>query len=298
MPFQTFETPNARYQVFHDRAAGQDAPTVVFLHGGPGFNTHGERKTLAPALSGRVNALWFDLIGCADSPAISPEKITWQNQNDDIAAIVRHFVGKPVHYIGHCIGAFMTHDLVRRHRDTVGGVTWYAPIISVSDVFKSLIQRSLREERLNPAELTNEQRHFMDRFLSIPESGFGLPEITFVLEMAAKIRGFQELYWTDLGAMERYVGWMTEKPFAPEVYFRIMTDFFGTVDKSIADYTGIPVHALYADDDQIAPWSAQGSKVVAQIPHAKATLIRGGCHWMHFQKTQETAEATLAFLGR
>src|SRR5205814_728785 len=160
-----------------------------------------------------------DLVGCADSPAHSPEQITWQNQNDDIAAIVRHFVGKPVHYIGHCIGAFMTHDLVRRHRDTVGGITWSAPITSVSDVFKGLIQRSLREERLNPADLTEEQCHFMDRFLSIPESSFALPEITFVLEMAGKIRGFQELYWTDFQAMNRYVEWMTEKSFALEVYF-------------------------------------------------------------------------------
>src|SRR3954467_14266635 len=120
MRTRMISTQSADY-IVHVDGENPSLPTAVFLHGGPGFNSLGERRSLAGKLASSVNMLWFDALGCGESRARSPQSIGWLEQVDDIATIIREAAGGRAHVIGHCLGTPLTHELVRRHRGLVQG---------------------------------------------------------------------------------------------------------------------------------------------------------------------------------
>src|SRR5689334_9029332 len=118
MEIRSFRTSSANYKIYCNTIDPKQ-PYSVFIHGGPGFNAYGERHVLGPLFHEKLNFLWFDTLGCAESPAHSPEQITWDNQIKDISEIIREVAKKPVHLIGHCLGALHTHDLVRENPEWI-----------------------------------------------------------------------------------------------------------------------------------------------------------------------------------
>lgn len=296
MVTRQIKTQSGTYTVHLDRSE-KDVPFTLFLHGGPGFNCHAERMVLGPAFRARLNFLWFDHLGCPGSPAVSPEAITWDRQIEDIIEVTRAFTSDPVHVIGHCLGAQLTHDLVRKDPRFVKSAVWYAPVNRVSDVFKTVLRRSLSEGRLSYTDLSQQEVADVEAFLATPEEKFGAQQMMVLLQLAGNIRDFQELYWSDFDAMRNYLQMIVDRPLVIDVFARLMIQYFERGPLPFPSYEGIPVLALYSDNDKITPWEHHGREVLARIPHARALQVPGACHWMQFQNPGECARHTLEFLS-
>lgn len=292
-----FKTNSAQYTVYLD-VQNPGLPYSIFLHGGPGFNCYGERQVLPPFFRSKLNFIWFDLLGCSESPAVSSEKITWDAQIEDVIRIIKQFSNGPVNVIAHCLGAHLTHDLVLKNHDLVRKVVWYAPVVSVSGVFKRVLTRAISENRLDFEKLDISLQTGINDFFQTPDEKFSQKEVMLLLQLLEKIRDFQELYWLNRGAMQAYLQWMTIKPFNPEVFVRLQIQFFQRGPQPFPSYEGIPVLMLRSDNDLITPFESNVCVIADRIPHAEIRTIRNGFHWLQFEKTEECAKNTVEFLLR
>jgi pimeloyl-ACP methyl ester carboxylesterase len=296
MQIKRFTTGSGTYTV-HVDGADPGKPYAVWLHGGPGFNSHGERSLLAGRFASKANVLWFDLQGCGEFEAAPGGELSWDRQVSDIVEVVRHFTKEPVHVMGHCLGALIAHDLVATDPSLVKSLFVEAPISSLPEVFRHVLKRSMNEGRLPAQSLPSETAAGAERFLSSSDNELRAGDALFFLQLAGAIRDFQELYWIDRSAMARYIGWMTERPFAPATFVKLAGDLFERGPRAIPSYEGIPVRLVYAENDPVAPWESHGKQLTAAIPHATTRLIPGAGHWMHFEKTEDAVREALTFLS-
>ncbi len=104
------------------RAEGlQQRPTVVALHGGPGFDQGYLRPGLGP-LREYAQVVYVDLRGQGRSGRPPVETCTLEQMADDVAALCgRLGVDRPVAF-GHSAGGFVALHLALRHPDLIGGL--------------------------------------------------------------------------------------------------------------------------------------------------------------------------------
>lgn len=291
----TIATDYGEYHVYINRVNAAK-PFTIFLHGGPGLNCFAERQDLGPIFHKHLNFIWFDHLGCAESKAHSSDKLGHDNQVRDIIAVTRKITDNPVDVIGHCLGAQLTHDLIRLDRNFVRRVVWYSPVLSVQGVFKRVLRRSADEGQIDLAALSTELRAAYEEILQTSDDKFGQKEVMTALQLIAQMRDFQQLYWHDKNALIRYSEHMKDRPMAVDVFVKMSTDYFERGILPIPSYENIPVFMLHSDNDGITPWETNGAEILKSIPHAETRLIENAYHWIHLEKPRECAEATVEFL--
>lgn len=91
-------------------------PTLVVLHGGPGFDQGYLRPGLRP-LAADAQLVFVDLRGQGRSAPAPVESCTLEQTADDVAALCEHLgIGKPIVF-GHSAGGFVALQLALRHAD-------------------------------------------------------------------------------------------------------------------------------------------------------------------------------------
>jgi proline iminopeptidase len=97
------------------------APTIVALHGGPGFDQGYLRPGLA-ALASDAQVLFVDLRGQGRSDRPPVSTCTLEQMADDVAAMCEVLgIGAPIVF-GHSAGGFVALHVALRHPDVVGGL--------------------------------------------------------------------------------------------------------------------------------------------------------------------------------
>lgn len=96
-------------------------PTVVALHGGPGFDQGYLRPGLGP-LRDRAQVVFPDLRGQGRSAPVPADSCTLEQMADDVVALcVQLGIERPV-LLGHSAGGFVALHAVLRHPDTIGAL--------------------------------------------------------------------------------------------------------------------------------------------------------------------------------
>jgi proline iminopeptidase len=99
----------------------QGRPTLVALHGGPGFDQSYLRPGLSP-LSADAQLVFVDLRGQGRSSPAPAEECTLEQMADDVAALCRTLdIRRPVVF-GHSAGGFVALQLALRHPEVPGGL--------------------------------------------------------------------------------------------------------------------------------------------------------------------------------
>ncbi len=96
-------------------------PTMVVLHGGPGFDQGYLRPGLDP-LSEAAQLVFIDLRGQGRSSKVAVASCTLEQMADDVAALCSHLgIDKPIVF-GHSAGGFVALHLALRHPDLAAGL--------------------------------------------------------------------------------------------------------------------------------------------------------------------------------
>ncbi len=96
-------------------------PTVVALHGGPGFD-QGYLRPGLQALADDAQLVFVDLRGQGRSNPAPAQSLTLEQMADDVAAVCGALgLRRPV-ILGHSAGGFVALHLALRHPDLVGGL--------------------------------------------------------------------------------------------------------------------------------------------------------------------------------
>ena len=102
-----------------DGAAMRARPTIVALHGGPGFD-HAYFKPALSTLTDTAQIVFLDLRGQGRSDRPPVETCTLEQMADDVAAFCRTLgIHRPV-VLGHSAGGFVALHLAVRHPDLAG----------------------------------------------------------------------------------------------------------------------------------------------------------------------------------
>lgn len=99
----------------------KERPTIVVLHGGPGFDQGYLRPGCAP-LSRLAQIVFIDLRGQGRSTKADPSECTLEQMADDVAAVCDALgIERPVVF-GHSAGGFIALHLALRHPNLAGGL--------------------------------------------------------------------------------------------------------------------------------------------------------------------------------
>lgn len=98
-----------------------ERPTIVLLHGGPGFD-HSVYKPGMNDLSDRAQVVFLDQRGQGRSDAGDPDSWTLDRWADDVAAFCQALgIKKPI-LLGHSFGGFVAYATATRHPDLASGL--------------------------------------------------------------------------------------------------------------------------------------------------------------------------------
>lgn len=96
-------------------------PTIVVLHGGPGFDQGYLRPGLRP-LTENAQVVFVDLRGQGRSAQAAVEACTLEQMADDVAALCRQLGIERPTVFGHSAGGFVALQLALRHPDLPAGL--------------------------------------------------------------------------------------------------------------------------------------------------------------------------------
>jgi proline iminopeptidase len=114
-----FDVEGAELSVADDALRAR--PTLVALHGGPGFDHGYLRPGLAP-LAADAQVVFVDLRGQGRSAPAHAEECTLEQMADDVAELCGTLgIDRPVVF-GHSAGGFVALQLALRHRSLPGGL--------------------------------------------------------------------------------------------------------------------------------------------------------------------------------
>lgn len=275
-----YQSPYALYQM-HQDIKDNDSPVTVFLHGGPGFNNIAERRIFSAALMPSFNLLWFDQLGCYNSPVKTPEGISLDNTLRDMAGIFSLFGDRGVNLVSFCVATQVAHHFTERFPELVRNVVLISPTVDTGKVFQRLVEIHARNGTL----VLNEKTHRdFDTIVNTPSDQYGMEQLLALGNIVRHVPQWNDIYWHNKTAMENYYQLSGAYGISLDVFFAVQNELFA---KKIPDlktiYKSKKVLIVQGDQDQIVDWAWHGRLIQDAVPHATVKFLPKAGHWAHIE---------------
>ncbi|MFO1207757.1 MAG: alpha/beta hydrolase [Amaricoccus sp.] len=256
-------------------------PTIVALHGGPGFDQGYLRPGLGP-LRGLAQVVYVDLRGQGRSAAAAIESCTLEQMADDVAALCAATgIERPVVF-GHSAGGFVAMQLALRHPELVAGLILCSTSPAMARIDDGRPPPPGVAERAGPEAAAVAARLFGGDMS--PETGeaFGRLVLPFYAGPSH----------TDVpGSLMRLSG------FSPEV----ARHFFGNLASGYdlrprLGEIAAPALVIISRHDWVTP-PASGRAIAAGIPGARLVELAESGHFGFSEEPERFLEAVSGFLA-
>jgi proline iminopeptidase len=141
-------------ELYFEDTGPRDAPAIIYLHGGPGYNSYSFQDIVGESLS-RYRVVYLDQRGCGRSGALPVDDLsvyTVDAMVDDLEA-VRDFLGlERFTPLGHGFGAVIGLEYARRFPQRVAMVIAVNPWVHFPELSRTLLEEAAR---LTDTPLTN-----------------------------------------------------------------------------------------------------------------------------------------------
>ncbi len=147
-------------EIVTDGPTLSERPTIVALHGGPGFDHAGFKPTLT-ALADTAQIVYVDQRSQGRSARARLESCTIEQMADDAAALCRTLgIARPT-ILGHSFGGFVALTLAVRHPDVVGRLILMNTAAATADMADAM---STIEQRYGARARATAERMFSGDF--------------------------------------------------------------------------------------------------------------------------------------
>jgi proline iminopeptidase len=249
-------------------------PTLVVLHGGPGFD-HGYLRPGLDPLGEVAQVVYIDLRGQGRSGRPSIESCTLEQMADDVAELFRILgLERPVVF-GHSAGGFVGLHLALRHPSALGGLVLCDTTPTLGHMVADGGPPGLTE-RGGPDAIAAAERLFGGDWSA--ESFDAFDRLVWPLYAAP---GHEDL-------PRRLMSLSLIRPEIVQHFFRLLAPQYDVRDR-LRDI-GVPTLVLVGSHDWVCP-PAASRLLAASIPSAR--LIELG-HSGHFCFSEQPAEFTAA----
>ena len=99
--------------------AGRPSTPVIFLHGGPGYNSHSFATLAGPRLEQHLQMVYFDQRGCGRSERPWTQAYSIETLVEDIEALRHRLGADKISLIGHSFGGALALEYAVRHPEHV-----------------------------------------------------------------------------------------------------------------------------------------------------------------------------------
>lgn len=194
---ELLETPDGA-RLFYRVSGPADAPPVVFLHGGPGYNAYTFERAVAERLASRVRLVTFDQRGCGRSAGGARELALGMDPTiADIERLRAHLGIAQWSVIGHSFGGLVALAYVARHPDAVSRLLLVEatadPPAALEHQVRTLAE-SAAADRPEVAAIAAEDRPALDRLVSI-------------FQTLGRFETQRRLAWASEAGQRRAEGW-------------------------------------------------------------------------------------------
>lgn len=144
-------------EVWYRVAGPADAPTIVYLHGGPGYNAYAFERTAGARLEQRYRMLYVDQRGAGRSTFDgAPERYGMAPTVADLEALREHVGAERFVLLGHSFGAIVAAAYAHRHPDHVAAVVQVDSAPEVGRALEHQVQTLDAAAETELAEQANE----------------------------------------------------------------------------------------------------------------------------------------------
>jgi len=262
-----------------DGPALRERPTMLVLHGGPGYD-HAYFKPSPPALVDAAQIVYLDQRGQGRSARVPVESCTVDQMADDAAVFCRTLGIERPSVLGHSFGGFVALHLALRHPDLVGSLILVDTAASSADVDGAME----RLEELYGLEV---------RTAAEPVFGGDVSE--------EAMEKFGRLVTPAYAHSPERVGPVLETWGRSTFTQEVASHFFGNLAAlyDVRERLGeisVPTLVMVGESDWLIPPSA--SRVIAEgIPGAELIVIAEAGHFSLVERPEAYADAVRRFLS-
>ena len=261
-----------------DGQAMRERPTLLALHGGPGFD-HAYFKPALTALTDVAQIVYLDLRGQGRSSRPPVETCTLEQMADDVAAFCRALgIVSPV-VLGHSAGGFVALHLAVRHPEVAGRLILLDTMAATADQGDALARL---EQRCGTTARTVAARVFSGDISPDAMADFG----TYVVPA----------YVHDPATAGPVFAAMARSGFSAEVatyYFRERAPLYD-VRGQLAEI-GVPTLVIVGASDWLCPPSAARA-IASGVPRAELVEIPAAGHFAFAEQPACFGEAVRRFV--
>lgn len=125
-------------ELYFEVTGDEDAPTLLYLHGGPGYNAYSFRELAGEDL-GEYRVVYLDQRGSGRSAPLDQDTLDLDTLVQDVEA-VREYLGiERLTPLGHGFGATVAFEYARRHRQRVERVIAVNPWVHIPELALTLL---------------------------------------------------------------------------------------------------------------------------------------------------------------
>lgn len=256
----------------------RERPTLLALHGGPGFD-HAYFKPALSTLADTAQIVYLDLRGQGRSDRPPIETCTLEQMADDVAAFCRTVgLSRPV-ILGHSAGGFVALHLAVRHPDLIGGLILVDTAAATADMGDAMERL---EQRGGAAARAVGERVFSGDFSAEAMAEFG--------------RLVLPAYVHDPATAGTMFDALARSSFSPEVatyYFQECAPHYDLHARLAAIST--PTLVVVGESDWLCPLSASRT-IAASIPQAELLVIPSAGHFSFGEQPERFGNAVRGFL--
>ncbi|MEU4235468.1 alpha/beta hydrolase [Nonomuraea sp. NPDC026600] len=255
-------------------------PTMVVLHGGPGFDQGYLRPGLGP-LSADVQLVFVDLRGQGRSERMPARTCTLERMADDVARLCdRLGITAPIVF-GHSAGGFVALHLALRHPDSVGGLILCGTAPTLAPLPDDDPPPSL-EQRASAEAVLVAQRLFGGDFS--PETFDAFSRLVFPFYAGPRHTGIPQ----------RIMRLSDVSLDVAAYFFRTLAPTYDLRPR--LPEISVPTLAIVGRYDWVCP-PAAARLLAAQIPGAHLVEIADAGHFVFSEEPQAFQDAVRAFLA-
>jgi len=229
--------------------------TLIFLHGGPGYNAATFEETTAQNLANKgFYVIVYDRRG--EGRSVDPKaKFTFQESFDDLDSICNRYNVHKVNLIGHSFGGIVATLYANRHPDMVQSVTFVGVPVSLQESFRTIGKES---KDIYTAKHDSVNLHYIQLLEKMDTASLEYSSYSFAHAMqnhfyspqnpTEEARKIYELFKTDT-VLIKYSMKMTSKP--PQQFWKNEKYTVLNIDPNIHKLLdqGVHVYAFYGQND-------------------------------------------------
>lgn len=194
---EVLEMPDGA-RIYYRVAGPTDAPAVVFVHGGPGYNAYGFERAMGERLASRVRIVTLDQRGCGRS-AGGPDALALGMEPTlaDLERLRAHLGITRWAVMGHSFGGLVALAYVARHPEAVSRVVLVEATADPPAALEHQVRvlaEGAAEDHPEIAAIARQERPVLDRLVSI-------------FQTLGRFETQRRLAWASEAAQRRAEGW-------------------------------------------------------------------------------------------